>query len=579
MPNENGRISAIAEFLIGNENVCLVIRGAWGVGKTYLWREVEKEIGEKHKEKKVVYIDLFGKESYKQILEEIVLKVNGSHNEILDKVTKLASNAIKLTGAVNINLDSIFSIFKKEDFKNIIVCFDNIERKSNKLPLDEILGLVNLLKEDKLCSVVMILNKDELEKQELNNQNKQEANNDPKPSDNELENPRNWYEIHKEKVIDYEITIENNDEVARKIIENNLKWDIENTKQEIIDIILDYFKQELNDNLRLLIKLTQHIDYFNKHCFSKCYENDKRKEFLGALEWYYKAMITEMKRYYSPPMKDEEKFSGSFLYCKTFLSNLLKLDEKELQTLQKDFSEAIKNETRRLFGKKWQDYYFGNLSDKEYAKGIQNLLQNTKNYVFGNGILYPYNYYITLLEQYKQITKEELHSEKDKIIKQFIEVWIEKESGVDINDDFIDMGFDIIRDLIHEEEKYKQFYEECKSKKYGITDIDSFIKNKSTEEIRETFSSKHIVRYNNFPIDKISEVFQNNNEFCKEFFKYFSSHLSDNSISKYDLENCLFQAYKKFLNQEEYKVKKEEVKKALEKNHSDSLIFQLLNEE
>lgn len=245
-------------------------------------------------------------------------------------------------------------------------------------------------------------------------------------------------------------------------------------------------------------------------------------------------MITEMKRYYSLPMKDEEKFSGSFLYYKTFLNNLLKLDEEE--TLQKIFSEAIKNETRRLFDKKWQDYYFGNLSDKEYAKGIQNLLQNTKNYVFGNGILYPYNYYITLLEQYKQITKEELHSEKDKIIKQFIEVWIEKESGVDINDDFINMGFDIIRDLIHEEEKYKQFYEECKSKKYGITDINSFIKNKSTEEIRETFSPKNIFIYNNVSTDKIGEVFQNNNEFCKEFFKYFSSHLSDNSISKYDLD-------------------------------------------
>lgn len=388
MSNKNYKAVDIVDFLIENENVCLVIQGAWGVGKTYLWKAVAKKIKGQHKEKQVVYIDLFGKESYKQILEEIVLKINEIRDERVkkacDKIKPLLQllKSVKLgVRGININLDSAFSIFKKEDFKNIIVCFDNIERKSDKLPLDEVLGLVNLLKEDKLCSVVMILNKDELEKlekQESNNQKGQEANNEQKSSGGETENLKNWYDFYKEKVIDYEITIENNDEVARKIIENNLKWDIENTKQEIIDIILNYFKQELNDNLRLLIKLTQHIDYFNKHCFSKCYENDKRKEFLGALEWYYKAMITEMKRYYSLPMKDEEKFSGSFLYCKTFLSNLLKLDEKELQTLQKDFSEAIKNETRRLFGKKWQDYYFGNLSDKEYAKGIQNLLQNTK---------------------------------------------------------------------------------------------------------------------------------------------------------------------------------------------------------
>lgn len=286
MSNKNYKAADIVDFLIENENVCLVIQGAWGIGKTYLWKKgIEEDIKNKNKDKRVVYIDLFGKESYKQILEEIVLKVNGSHNEVVKKVSQLASNTIKLTGVANANLDSIFSILKKRDFKNIIVCFDNIERKSNKLPLDEVLGLVNLLKEDKLCNVVMILDKNELEKQELNNQNKQEANNDPKPSDNELENPRNWYEIHKEKVIDYEITIENNDEVAREIIEENLKCDIEEIKQNVKEIILNYFKQELNNNLRLLIKLTQHIDDFNQYCFFKCYRKDKRKEFLGALEW------------------------------------------------------------------------------------------------------------------------------------------------------------------------------------------------------------------------------------------------------------------------------------------------------
>lgn len=561
MPDENDKIfSAIAKFLIDNENVCLVIQGAWGVGKTYLWKEVEKKI----KKKKVVYIDLFGKESYKQILEEIVLKVNGVHNEILEKAAKLASNAIKLTGAVNISLDSVFSIFKKKDFENIIVCFDNIERKSNKLPLDEILGLVNLLKEDKFCNVVMILNQDELKKQES--------------SSGETENPKNWYETYKEKVIDYEIAIDNNDAIARKIIENNLKWDIrdiKDMKQDIVNLIFECFKQgfkfsDNHNNLRLLIKLARHIDYFNQYCFFECYKKDKREEFLCALEWHYKAMITEMKRYYSLLMNDEEKFSSSFLYYKTFLNNLLKLDKKDKETLQKIFSEAIKDETRRLFDKKWQDYYYGNLSDKEYAEAIKNVLQNTKNYVFGNGILYSYNHYTTLLEQYKQITGKELHSEKDKIIKQFIEVLIEKESGVDINDDFRNMGFDAIRKLIDGEE--------YKSKKYDTTDIDSFIKNKSTKEIRETFSSKNIFIYNNVSIDKISEVFQNNNEFCKEFVKYFSSNFSNNQMSKYVLENHLFQAYKKFLNQEEYKVKREEVKKALEENHSNSLIFKLLNE-
>ncbi|HDX3473044.1 TPA: hypothetical protein ROD47_001788, partial [Campylobacter jejuni] len=48
------------------------MNGPWGVGKTHLWKQVEKKLSKVNKDKKVVYIDLFGKESYKQILEEIV---------------------------------------------------------------------------------------------------------------------------------------------------------------------------------------------------------------------------------------------------------------------------------------------------------------------------------------------------------------------------------------------------------------------------------------------------------------------------------------------------------------------------
>ncbi|MDE5926275.1 MAG: hypothetical protein K2G68_06140, partial [Helicobacter sp.] len=98
--------------------------------------------------------------------------------------------------------------------------------------------------------------------------------------------------------------------------------------------------------------------------------------------------------------------------------------------------------------------------------------------------------------------------------------------------------------------------------------------------IETTFSLEKIKEYNKFPLDEIVNVFQNNNEFCKRFFEYFGGNFSDDSINKeYDLKNHLFQAYKKLLNHEEYKVKKEEVKKALEKNCPNSLILKLLNEE
>ncbi|MCW1363412.1 P-loop NTPase fold protein, partial [Campylobacter jejuni] len=172
-------IDKIAEFLTSKSRVCLTINGHWGIGKTHLWKQVEEKI---NADKKVVYIDLFGKESYKQILEEIVFKIHQNYNKTVNVTSRIISKTIniKSAGIININPDAIFSFLKKEDFNNIIVCFDNIERRSDNLSLKEILGLVNLLKEDKECSVVLILNKNELNKQEDNAKNNMQTSSNDK---------------------------------------------------------------------------------------------------------------------------------------------------------------------------------------------------------------------------------------------------------------------------------------------------------------------------------------------------------------------------------------------------------------
>lgn len=565
MPNEDDRISTIAKFLIDNESVCLVIQGAWGVGKTYLWKEVEKEIEninkenkKENKEKQVVYIDLFGKESYKQILEEIVLKVNGIRNERIkkacDRIKPLLQllKSVKLgVGGINVSLDSIFSIFKKEDFENIIVCFDNIERKSNKLPLDEILGLVNLLKEDKQCNVVMIFNKDELEKQES--------------SSGETENPKNWYEIYKEKVIDYEIVIEYNDAIARKIIENNLKWDIKEIKADIVNLVFECFKQGFkfsnNNNLRLLIKLTRHIDYFNEHCFFKEQVEKPKEVFLKVLKLYYERMVFDIgEHYFLIPKDNLPKSPIGFHFYENFLNNLLKLDEDCKNSAQRFFLKGLDKESVASLKEIQENYVEGNLSDNQYAEWIENIFQNTEKSFFVDDLTNNYDSYQTLFELYKKIRKKELPQEYE-IKEQYIISHTEKDNGL-LNS--------TLNAIINEDEKYKQIYDEYRNQhKTTNMDIKSFINRFNSrgkdfgQSIAITFAPERIKEYNDFPVDEIVEVFQNNNEFYKEFFEYFS-HLSDNSISEYDLKNDLFQAYKKFLNQEEYKIKKEEIKRKLE---------------
>ncbi|EGK8129948.1 AAA family ATPase, partial [Campylobacter lari] len=209
------KIDNIANFLDNNSKKCLAINGSWGIGKTYLWKQVEKKLS---KDKKVVYIDLFGKESYKQILEEIVVSLHGDYNKITKTTFKGLEGLVKSIsgGLIDIDSDAIFSFLKKEDFDNIIVCFDNIERRSDNLSLKEILGLVNLLKEEKECNVVVIFHEEELKEQDNNlaKNNKEEQT--------KQYNSKNWYQIYKEKVIDCEITIKNNDEVAKAIIKDRI---------------------------------------------------------------------------------------------------------------------------------------------------------------------------------------------------------------------------------------------------------------------------------------------------------------------------------------------------------------------
>ncbi|EOI2996224.1 P-loop NTPase fold protein, partial [Campylobacter jejuni] len=56
------KIDNIANFLNKKSKKCLAINGSWGIGKTYLWKQVEKKLSEDSKDKedkKVVYIDLF----------------------------------------------------------------------------------------------------------------------------------------------------------------------------------------------------------------------------------------------------------------------------------------------------------------------------------------------------------------------------------------------------------------------------------------------------------------------------------------------------------------------------------------
>jgi hypothetical protein len=81
--------------------------------------------------------------------------------------------------------------------REIIICIDDLERKGNGLSLKDVLGLVSLLKEQKKCKVVLLLNDGTEETKD--------------------------YETYKEKVIDIEFSFKPTTLECSQIAYSNLK--------------------------------------------------------------------------------------------------------------------------------------------------------------------------------------------------------------------------------------------------------------------------------------------------------------------------------------------------------------------
>ncbi|EIM1029468.1 AAA family ATPase, partial [Campylobacter coli] len=481
------KIDNIANFLNKKSKKCLAINGSWGIGKTYLWKQVEKKLS---KDKKVVYIDLFGKESYKQILEEIVVSLHGDYNKITKTTFKGLEGLVKSIsgGLIDIDSDAIFSFLKKEDFNNIIVCFDNIERRSDNLSLKEILGLVNLLKEEKECNVVMIFHEEELKEQ---NSNLAENN-----KEEEIKQDLNsWYQIYKEKVIDCEITIKNNDEAAKAIIKEKIEQYTKITdeiRNIIENIIFEIYQKHCNGNLRLLFHALEHIDYFNKHCFLKLEKYDDKQAFAIALKLSYGSLIFQTKKYLSIKTEKSDLASGFYHFYEKYLKNMFYLSKEEKYQLRRDFCQTLKIDLYYKLENCKMEYLTGNLSDEQFVKDVENSLQKIDFYSKGEIVHYPYGFYQNLLSIYTQITKKKLSNIEEKINKHYIEALVAEELEFNFRDNY-KSDKDLLKLL--ENEKWKRYYEDTKEKyktsKYE--NINAFIN--SYENIERSFYPEAIKQY------------------------------------------------------------------------------------
>ncbi|HEY9190217.1 MAG TPA: P-loop NTPase fold protein [Sulfurovum sp.] len=169
-------------FLLNSDNngKTIMLSGAWGAGKTHFWQnEIETILSDKlaKDSKACVYVSLYGKESISEIKYDIFKE---AYNSLVaeDTISKSASFISSL--APSFGEKSLVDGFEKlnqksKDKKSVeilkdgsVICLDDFERKSKKIDLNDLFGLISHLALSLDCKVVIILNSDVFKEDEAN---------------------------------------------------------------------------------------------------------------------------------------------------------------------------------------------------------------------------------------------------------------------------------------------------------------------------------------------------------------------------------------------------------------------------
>lgn len=164
----------IFNFLSSEQPEVMAIKGEWGVGKTYSWKKFLKEACSEKKLslESYSYISLFGinsLEAFKYAIFENVIKKEIIGTEAsLDTFKSNTKSLIESFGRQSYSLFKGVPIVKSLSptieaisflsLSKTLICIDDLERKGQGLEIQDVLGLVSLLKEQKGCKVVLLLN-------------------------------------------------------------------------------------------------------------------------------------------------------------------------------------------------------------------------------------------------------------------------------------------------------------------------------------------------------------------------------------------------------------------------------------
>ena len=163
-------INVVKDYLTRETNNALLITGEWGVGKTYFFnnilsKEIEKTSTKENESVKYkpIRVSLSGVTSIDDIERRIVAELYPK----LNKGLKWGKGIFKLFLSVPKIKEYIPEIPNSDvigsETDNLVICFDDLERRSKIFPIDSLIGYINNLTENNNLKTIIIANTNKIE--------------------------------------------------------------------------------------------------------------------------------------------------------------------------------------------------------------------------------------------------------------------------------------------------------------------------------------------------------------------------------------------------------------------------------
>ena len=363
----------------------IMLSGKWGSGKTFFWKNIiEKELiqNQTEKQKAYVYSSLYGNRTLDKIEDNIYAQAYlcsvGGKNAVLsgyEKVKDFGKRFGSFCSLLDVSklVDGIDDIQQKNIKRSAlsylenggIVCFDDFERKSKDIDLNDLFGFISHLAIELDCKVVIILNDDVFVGEEKNVFSRVQEKSVSKflkyePSIKELFETifsNEKYRVldeHKEIILKtIEETEELNARIYIQVLDNLVEW-IEK-------------EQEINDDvLRCLILVNINFILFHTICNHKVENIYLLRGFYDIHEKYSNnfsergigenlKLLSTFQDYYSKLKESifsgKEKPEEKRKYHNNFLESNLKNYESKFLANKLDISKDVDNKTFQKINK------------------------------------------------------------------------------------------------------------------------------------------------------------------------------------------------------------------------------------